>query len=359
MYGQVTPFLDSTTAITGLSINIGSPIGPRNCLANLLSFLRVGFMVAWPAFVAEIAPVVSGPLDHLLGIAILIPVLAMLGIMNAGWNTAMRAALEPGFSEAHGPPRPGGHEALDSAFLAAPWWRLQFSYVFLIGLVFALRFGRDRDAAKLRSISLNYQPGRTITVPQGFSILEASRWANIPHTSICGGRARCSTCRVRIVKGNEYLPAPAVAEFMTLNRIKAGDSVRLACQTRPFGPVSVVPLVPAERGPPAGLRVSFLEGKELLVTALFADLRDSTQIAAGRLPYDSLFIIDRYIQVTTSAIRRHGGYVTHVAGDGVMSFFGANGDARMGARSALESAAALLDAIAALSEILPASSESH
>jgi adenylate cyclase len=286
---------------------------------------------------------------YLLCVAILIPVLAMLGIMNAGWNAAMRAALEPGFAAAHGPFRPGSLQAIDSASLAAFWWHLQIAYVILITLVFALRFGRDRVAAKLRSISVDYPPGRTVTVPQGFSILEASRWANIAHTSICGGRARCSTCRVRILKGNEYLPAPGPAELMTLSRIKAGDSVRLACQTRPFGPVSVVPLVPAEPGSPAGLRVSFVEGKELLVTALFADLRDSAQIAAGRLPYDALFIIDRYIQAATGVIRGHGGYVTHVAGDGIMSLFGANGDARAGARSALGSAAALLDAIAALS----------
>jgi adenylate cyclase len=123
----------------------------------------------------------------------------MLGIMNAGWNEAMRAALEPGFAVAHGPFQAGSRNAADSASLAALWWHFQIAYVLLIALVFAARFGRDQIARKLRPVSVEYPPGPRVTVPQGFSILEASRWANISHTSICGGRARCSTCRVRIL----------------------------------------------------------------------------------------------------------------------------------------------------------------
>jgi adenylate cyclase len=38
-------------------------------------------------------------------------------------------------------------------------------------------------------------PGRTVDVPRGWSVLEASRANGIPHLSVCGGRARCSTCR--------------------------------------------------------------------------------------------------------------------------------------------------------------------
>jgi adenylate cyclase len=62
-------------------------------------------------------------------------------------------------------------------------------------------------------------------------------------------------------------------------------------------------------------------GAEMEVAALFVDLRESTRLAAGRLPYDTLFIFDRYIQVITSAVRHHRGHVTSIAGDGVMAMF--------------------------------------
>jgi adenylate cyclase len=99
----------------------------------------------------------------------------------------------------------------------------------------------------------------------------------------------------------------------------------------------VIPLVPASR-PLDGIRVDLVEGRELLVTALYVDLRDSTKLAAGRLPYDAVFVIDRYIQATTAAILRCGGHITSIAGDGIMSVFGLDGDAASGARNALRGA---------------------
>jgi adenylate cyclase len=111
----------------------------------------------------------------------------------------------------------------------------------------------------------------------------------------------------------------------------------------------VVPLVPTEAQSRPCFNLFVGEGREILTTALFVDLRGSTQISAGRLPYDALYIIDRYIQVVTAVIRNRGGYVITVAGDGIMALFGVDGDARSGARSALSSVFALLDAIASLS----------
>jgi adenylate cyclase len=103
---------------------------------------------------------------------------------------------------------------------------------------------------------------------------------------------------------------------------------------RPTADIAVIPLVPASR-PLDGLRVNLVEGRELLVTALHVDLRDSTRLAAGRLPYDAVFVIDRYIQAATAAILGCGGHVTSVAGDGIMSVFGIEADAASGARNAV------------------------
>jgi adenylate cyclase len=42
---------------------------------------------------------------------LLLPLLAILGIVNAGWDTVLRAAVEPGFAAAHGPPAPGNRKS--------------------------------------------------------------------------------------------------------------------------------------------------------------------------------------------------------------------------------------------------------
>jgi adenylate cyclase len=283
--------------------------------------------------------------------ALLLPLLAVLGIVNAGWDTALRAAVEPGFAAAHGPPPPGTPEAAAGAAVGLITDWLQTGYLALVAAVLALRALRAALERRSLGIHIDYGGSRRVRVPRGFSILETSRWAGIPHASVCGARGRCSTCRVRITRGLDSLAPPAQAERATLDRIGAPHGVRLACQVRPRSDVGVRPLVPARR-PLDGLRVALDEGRELTVTALCVDLRDSTQLAAGRLPFDAVFIVDRYVQAATSAIRAHGGHITSVAGDGIMSAFGADGNAAAGARHAISAVAEVWAAIEKVSEEL-------
>ncbi len=282
--------------------------------------------------------------------AIALPFLSILGVTNAGWDTILRAATEPGFTAAHGPPAPGTRHAAALVDLGGLVTRLQLAYLALVAAVFCLRGIRNLYERHSGSFKIDYS-GRSITVPRGFSILEASRWARIPHASICGARGRCSTCRVRVLRGLERLPPPAAVEHITLQRIRAPLGVRLACQVRPTSDVSVAPLVPAVR-PLDGLRFDLDQGREQVVTALYVDLRDSTRLAAGRLPFDAMFIVDRYIQATTAAILAHGGHVTSVAGDGIMSIFDADGDVASGARHALLAAETVWQAVDQVSEDL-------
>jgi len=166
-------------------------------------------------------------------------------------------------------------------------------------------------------VRITYPGGRIVTVPSGFSVLEASRWARIPHASVCGGRGRCSTCRVRVV--GRPLPAPDAAERQTLMRIDAPADVRLACQLRPSADLAVDLLVrPNAETRPDAVRFNAASegGKELQIAALFVDLRESTRLATDRLPYDALFLFDRYIQAVTVAVRQNRGHVTSIAGDG-------------------------------------------
>src|SRR5262249_42718836 len=150
----------------------------------------------------------------------------------------------------------------------------------------------------------------------GFSVLEASRWAGIPHASVCGGRGRCSTCRVRVVVGGESLAVPSAMERATLARIGAARDVRLACQIRPSADIAVAPLVAPTRAEASGadrFTAAAEGGAEIQIAAMFVDLRQSTRLAAGRLPYDALFLFDRYIQAVTGPIRDNGGHVTSIA----------------------------------------------
>lgn len=283
--------------------------------------------------------------------AVALPVLAILGVTNAGWDTILHAATEPGFSDLHGPPAPDSPHAGVPAAIAAIYLNLQLIYLALLALTFGLRAVRGVREQRGGRVGVHYQTGQTITVPRGFSILEASRWAGIPHASVCGGRGRCSTCRVKILRGLDGLEPPTLAELTTLQRIAAAAGVRLACQVRPAGDVSVTALVAMTR-PLDGLKVDLSEARELFVTALHVDLRESMQLAAGRLPYDAIFIVNRFIEATTDAILAQRGHVTSVAGDGIMSVFGLDGDVAGGARAALTAAAAIWRAVDQLSSEL-------
>ena len=114
-------------------------------------------------------------------------------------------------------------------------------------------------------------------------------------------------------------------ERRTLRRIAAPPPVRLACQLRPSTDISVELLVPigeSSASDAARFDAAVEGGRELQIAAMFVDLRESTRLATGRLPYDALFLFDRYIQAVTGAIRRNRGHTTSIAGDGVMSVFG-------------------------------------
>ncbi len=287
----------------------------------------------------------------LLAAALLIPTLAVLGIINAGWDARLHQVVDPEFAMRHGPPPPSTVAAAQAAQLASLWQWLQVAYVALVVAILIARWRRDRRDRRAGEIAISYAHGPRVRVRRGFSVLEASRWAGVAHASVCGGRGRCSTCRIRILAGLQQLPWPAPAEVATLYRIKAPHGVRLACQLRPTADVSVQPLVSTAHSA-KGLGFDLQGGRELIVTALAIDLRNSTRLAANRLPFDVIFIMDGYIQAVSRAVQAHGGHVTSIAGDGVMSVFGLDGNPWAGANNALAAAAAAWRAVDAVSRSL-------
>lgn len=188
-----------------------------------------------------------------------------------------------------------------------------------------------------------YPDGRSVRIPKGLSVLDASRRGGIPHASLCGGRARCSTCRVRVLLGLERVPPQAPVEARVLARLGADRAVRLACQLKPVADISVWPLLPPETTMGAQGQSKVADaGTERFVAILFVDIRRSTQLVENRLPFDVVFILNRFFEAVGGAITAAGGAPNQFIGDGVMAIFGIETGAAEACGQALE-AARLID----------------
>ena len=287
----------------------------------------------------------------LFATALLLPVLALLGFAHAGGEAAALARQPGGTARLlQQNPRLGAEERQT---LIRVEWGLYAGFTAALGLTLLARAGRRFYVRRWRAIRITYPGGREIAVPAGFSILEASRFAQIPHASVCGGRGRCSTCRVQILRGGEAIPAPSADERRVLERVGVPPSVRLACQARPTGDVMVKPLLPATARASDGFsRPRTLAGAEQEITVLFADLRKFTALAEHRLPYDVVFFLNRYFEAVGGAIERAGGITNQFTGDGVMALFGVDADPGDGCRRALLGAQAMVEGVAHLSRTM-------
>ena len=275
--------------------------------------------------------------------ALMILVLGLAGFVSGGQEVSLRTQ-DPVWLHAF-------QERTALPPEAAAWVYATRDTVWMAMIVFIAVFGGARGAQHLwerhRSlITISYPEDRRAIVEPGVSVLEASRRAGIRHASICGGRGRCSTCRVRVVESQEPLPPPEDTERRVLRRIGAPDGVRLACQLRPSASLRVVPLV-AE---PADVREAFrrngyAQGAERRIAILFADLRDFTRFAESRLPYDVVFVINQYCSYMGRAVEENGGRLDKFIGDGVMALFGIESGPEDGARRALAAARSISAAL--------------
>ena len=214
----------------------------------------------------------AGP--FLLVGAALMPTLALLGLIQ-GARTTTQLASEPQWRAAHVAAAPPNQRAiLDGIIFYFP-----VGYIGLISLVFVARGVRTLLERRRGMYTVSY-PHRQARVPKGMSVLEASLRYRIPHASVCGGRARCSTCRVRVVSDISALPRPSGRETFVLTRVgvSADPSIRLACQLRPQSDVAIIPILQPNLG--AGFvraRQRLHIGEERYVVSMFVDMRGSNQ----------------------------------------------------------------------------------
>ena len=290
----------------------------------------------------------------LAALATAVPLTALAGFVASGREVQLRIENDPDWARA----------ALEPLFVASEAERanlvtIEEGFLLAFGAAILLtlfaRVLRQLHEARGGRFRLQYSGGKKTVAPVGLSILDVSRANGIAHASVCGGRGRCSTCRVRLEGPPDALDPPGEEEARLLHRIKAPEGVRLACQTRPRGDLTVTLLLPPGVGPRSAARSeSFRQGEERVLAVLFADLRGFTSFSEAKLPYDVVFLLNRFAKEMGEAIEEQGGRIDKFMGDGVMALFGLEGGAEEGARQALAAARGMEQRLKHLNESLAA-----
>jgi adenylate cyclase len=288
--------------------------------------------------------------EVLLAAAVLLPALSLLGYYQGGERT-LQAVRDPEWLARNTSPEYAGTQAQNAALLDERTRILVFLGAAL-ALTFFARGVRHWREHRVGSIRLTY-PDRTIRAPRGFSVLEASLINNIPHAHVCGGRGRCSTCRIRVLTDISALPAPSAAEHAVLERVHAAPGVRLACQLRPTSDIAFVPMLsPHATTVDAYRSGSSYSGVERYVVMMFVDMRGSSRLAEGRLPFDTVFVINQFLSAVSSAILAAGGEPNQILGDGLLALFGMGGKPEAACRQAIAACAAIAARVETLNSAL-------
>jgi adenylate cyclase len=280
------------------------------------------FKWAWPFFFA---------------IAVVMPPLAMAGLHH-GALEVIQLAKDPQWRAQNIKPIPAPQRKYIDSITQIYF---PIGYLGAIGFVFLARGARSLLERRRGLVTVSY-PHRQVRVPKGMSVLEASLRHKIPHASVCGGRARCSTCRVRVVSDRFALPRPSGREAFVLQRVGASrdPSIRLACQLRPKSDIAVIPVLPPNAGADFVRNRQHVHiGEERYVVSMFVDMRGSTSLSEGRLPFDVVFLINRFVDAASRAASEAGGQPNQFVGDGVLALFGLQTDKETACRQALRAAA--------------------
>jgi len=185
-----------------------------------------------------------------------------------------------------------------------------------------------------KSVRIRYANGPEVSATKGLTLLEISRTNGVPHTSLCGGRGRCTTCRVIIEQGGDRLHPPSAAEARSLAAVKAPPNARLACQIRPSHPLTVLRVF---RPDGRRDRAHASQGEERRLAILFLDMRGFTARTTGQLPYDVVFLLNRFFDAIVPGIIGANGTVDKYLGDGLLAVFETE-DEKSSAQAALKAA---------------------
>ncbi len=174
---------------------------------------------------------------------------------------------------------------------------------------------------------------RTICASPDNTVLEAILKAKINHVHVCGGNARCTTCRIYIIAGLSNCRPRNEKEKQLADKLGFPQNIRLACQTKISGNISIrrpvvdeldieIILKQFDGAPGAKL------GQEKDLAILFTDIENYTEFAEALPAYDVVHVLNRYYQTMNEIIVQHKGVISDVAGDGILALFGAIEDSK-------------------------------
>lgn len=270
----------------------------------------------------------------MLALAVLLPGFALAGFLTEGRR---QAAL---WADPETWPELAAFYNFPDADTFAALLRIETWQAVALGTLIALSMGGyllRRALRGRRALRVRYVDGPEVTGAPGATLLEISRANGVPHTALCGGRGRCTTCRVVIEDGADTLPPPSEAEARSLRAVGAAPGTRLACQLRPTAPVTVYRVF---REDGKRRRAHSSQGRERRMAILFLDIRGFTSRTAGQLPYDVVFLLNRFFDAIVPEITKPGGVVDKYLGDGLLALFEADNEAAS-ARAALRAAAGI------------------
>ena len=295
LYGQVDPY-----ARVALSLwHLRPDLGLRQSIVLLVAWthgcIGIHFWLRLRPWYPRVRPL-------LFGSAVLLPVLALLGFVNAG-RTAAALAREPGgaarlLQQTIGPAQAAALERVE--------WTIYLTFLGALGLVLLARAGRRVIEHRRGAIRIGYPSGREVVVPVGFTILEASRLAADP--------ARVGVRRTRALLD---VPRPSSSPGSRPSQPRAPTSG--ACSSAwPRRPASGSPASHAReamwrsgrsyRPRPRRRRASPRRGRS---PGANRRSRCSSPISAssprspsGGLPYDVVFFLNHYFEAVGRAIER-------------------------------------------------------
>ncbi|KUJ73373.1 guanylate cyclase [Ruegeria marisrubri] len=270
---------------------------------------------------------------YLIGLAVLIPAFAFAGLITEGRRMTSEFAddeLRTAYIEHFNWP---GEQAFATLFAVKGWGHAVFWAA--LALTASVYLGR-KVWRRRHTVRIRYVEGPEIRSELGMTLLEMSRANGVPHTALCGGKGRCTTCRVIVEEGAELLHPPGETEARSLAAIGAPLTMRLACQIRPQHPSTVFRVF---RPDGRKSRAHSSQGQERKLAVLFLDMRGFTERTVGQLPYDVVFLLNRFFDAIVPAITGAGGTVDKYLGDGLLAVFetrDAASSARAGLRAAME-----------------------
>ena len=160
------------------------------------------------------------------------------------------------------------------------------------------------------------------------TILEAINKSKINHIHVCGGNARCTTCRVYIMDGLSNCQPRNDKEKQLAEKLEFPQNIRLACQTRISGNITIrrpvvdeldIKIILKQFGDAPGTKL----GQEKDLAILFTDIENYTGFAENLPAYDVVHVLNRYYQTMNQIIVQHKGVISDVSGDGILALFGA------------------------------------